>query len=307
VSLVVAALAFLAAVYANYQSKRSRIATEKQAIATDNQAKLAARQLQESRDATYQALEAAKEAKAVTWHDISDRLMERTAKVVVGVEPVEWPPILAKEILIDESDYPKSAPPNQPKILINTYLEDHYSQIYYWIRGVIINEDTRPIQFIPLGVRLVEGNSSLIDGAFKVPPKMHPREGRYLLASGGAAVFEWRASLTLEQWIEVFNTSDMARTLSAVIFSYPAGQPDLASTIKIELEDACPVHNYRTKNSEEWEIGSNGPYVCVKPPRLVPPKALTDLLLRLDRSGEASKDPRTWDLDIWQRDMLDLW
>ena len=171
VSLVVAILAFLVAVYAGYQSKRNAIAAEKQA-------KVASGQLFQSELATSQALKAARETKAVTWHDISDRLMERTAKVVVGVEEVDWPPILAKEIL-DESEYPKSVPPDQPKIIINTYAEDRFSELYYWIRGVIINEGSRPIQFILFGgLWLIEGTSSLMDGDFKVPPKMHPREGR---------------------------------------------------------------------------------------------------------------------------------
>jgi hypothetical protein len=48
-------------------------------------------------------------------------------------------------------------------------------------------------------------------------------------------------------------------------------------------------------------------WIEVKPPRLVPPKALTDLLLALDESGSARKDPRTWNLDIWMRETLDLW
>ena len=300
VSLVVAILAFLVAAYAGYQSKRNAIATEKQA-------KVASEQLFQSEVATNQALKAAKETKAVTWHDISDRLMERTAKVVVGVEEVEWPPILAKEILY-ESEYPKSAPPDQPKTIIDTYAEDRFSQLYYWVRGVIINEDSRPIQFILFGgLWLVGGTSSLMDGDFKVPPMMHPREGRYLLAPREAALFEWRASLTLQQWIEVFKESREARTLSAGIFSYPAGDPDTANYISIELEDACPVANYRTGSDEKWEITRDSPCVCVQPPRLVRPKALTQLLLSLDDSGKAVKDPSTFDLDPWQRYMLDLW
>jgi len=52
VSVVVAVLAFLAAIYANFQSRRSRIATEKQAIATNEQAEVAARQLEDSRNAS---------------------------------------------------------------------------------------------------------------------------------------------------------------------------------------------------------------------------------------------------------------
>jgi hypothetical protein len=309
VSLVVAVLAFLVAVYAGYQSKRSRIATEKQAVATNNQAELAARQLEESQAATYQALEAAKEAKVVTWHDISDRLMERTAKVVVGVERVEGRPIYFKENSDeDEPKYPISASPDQPKIITDTFFEDRFSEIYYWVRGVIFNEDSRPIQFIPLGpVQLLEGASGLVDGEFKVPPKMHPREERYLLAPGRAALFEWRASLNLEQWIEVFKESDRAQTLSVVIFSYPAGQPDIASAIKIDLEDACPVSNYHTRGTDKWEINDGAPYVNVKPPRLVPPEALTQLFLSLDKSGMSPNDLKAWGLDPWQRYMLDLW
>jgi hypothetical protein len=302
VSLVIAVLAFLAAIYANRQSRRTRIAAE-------NQAKAVNEQLQESRSASYQALEASKEAKAVTWHDISDRVMERTPKVVVGVEPVEGGPIYVKDDSDeDELKYPTSPPPDQPKIITNTFFEDRFSEIYYWVRGVIINEDSRPIQFIPLGpVQLVEGTSDLVDGEFKIPLKMHPSEGRYLLAPGGIAVFKWRASLNLEQWIEVFKETDEAQTLSVVIFSYPAGQPDIASAIKIELEDVCPVSNYHTAGTDKWEINNDVPYVKVKPPRLVPPEALTQLFMYLDKSGMSPKELRVWGLDPWQRYILDLW
>lgn len=120
-------------------------------------------------------------------------------------------------------------------------------------------------------------------------------------------MFEWRASLTLQQWIEVFKGSKEARTLSAGIFSYPAGDPDTASYIRIELEDACPVANYRTGGNEKWEITRDSPCAYVKPPKLVPPKALTQLLISLDDSGKAAWDSRTFDLDPRQRDMLDLW
>ena len=50
VSLAIAVLAFLAAIYANRQSRKTRIATE-------NQASAANEQLQENRTASYQALE----------------------------------------------------------------------------------------------------------------------------------------------------------------------------------------------------------------------------------------------------------
>jgi hypothetical protein len=297
VSLVVAALAFVVAFWAGYQAKRSASATEKQA-------RVASEQLWQSTVASNQAEKAAKEAKAVTWHDISDRLMERTARVVIGVEELKRPPILAGDIL-DESEYPRSAEPDQPKVLNSR--SDRYSQVYYWVRGVIINEDTRSIQFIPLGgIRLIDGTTSLIDGEIKVPPKMHPIEGRYLLAPGKAALFEWRSALTVKQWIDYFNNAEGAQQPSAGIVAYPAGDPDSSSYIRIEL-DGCPVAN-NGMNDEVWEIIE---YIraCaqVKSPRLVPPKALTGLLLALDESGSAGKDLRTWDLDIWARDALDLW
>jgi len=298
VSLVVSVLAFAVAFWAGYQAKRSASATEKQA-------RVASEQLRESISASYSAQKAAKEAKAVTWHDLNDRLMERAAKVVIGVEELKWPPILIKGFF-DESEYPRSAEPNQPRILNSR--SDRYSQLYYWVRGVILNENTRSIQFIPLGgVRIIEGTTSLVSGEIKIPPKMHPSEGRYLLTPGKSALFEWRASLTVEQWIEVYNESEGARVLSTGIFVYPAGDPETASYTRIELEDACPLSSYHTGN-EEWEIEDNLPACAqVKPPRLVPPKALAQLLLTLDESGEVRNNPRTWDLDPWQRDLLDLW
>jgi hypothetical protein len=155
-------------------------------------------------------------------------------------------------------------------------------------------------------VRLIDGTTTLINGEIKVPPKMHPREGRYLLAPGKAALFEWRASLMVKQWMDYFNHSEEARLPWAGIVAYPAGDPDTSSYIRIELE-GCPVAN-NGMNDEVWKITE---YIraCaqVKPPRLVPSKTLMGLLLALDESGEAGKDLRTWDLDIWTREALDLW
>jgi hypothetical protein len=304
VSLVVSILAFAVAVLGWYQTKRSASATIKQARAAVKQAQVASDQLWQSIEASNQAEKAAKEAKVVTWHDINDRLMERAARVVVGVENIELPPILVESFL-DEPEYPRCAEPDQPKIL--NYRHDRLQQLYYWVRGVIINEDVRSIQFIPLGgMELIEGETSLISGEIKIPPKMHPEEGRYLLAPGKSALFEWRATLAVEFWMEIYK-AERALALSTGVFAYPAGDPETATYIRIELEDACALVDCHTGN-EKWQINdNNGPYVQVRPPRLVPPKALTQLLLTLDESGEAWKDLRTWELDPWQRDFLNLW
>lgn len=299
VSLVVSVLAFVVAFWAGYQAKRSASATEKQA-------RVASEQLWQSKVASNQAEKAAKETKAVTWHDISDRFMERAARVVIGVEALNWPPIVAKDYY-DESQYPRSGEPDQQRIFNPRSFSDRYSQLYFWVRGVIINEDSRSIQFTPLGgIRLIGGTTSLINGDIEVPPKMHPIEGRYLLAPGKAALFEWRASLMVKQWIEYYEDSKKVQMPRAGIVAHPAGDPDTSSYIGIEL-DGCPVANDGI-NEEVWEISKDIPIcVHVKPPRLVPPAALSSLLLALDESGSAAKDPRTWNLDIWMREALDSW
>jgi hypothetical protein len=57
-----------------------------------------------------------------------------------------------------------------------------------------------------------------------------------------------------------------------------------------------------------WEIESYIPEcVKVQSPRPVSSTALRQLLLSVDDSGEAGRNPMTWDLEPWQRDFLDLW
>ena len=299
VSLVISVLAFAVALWAGYQTKRSASATEKQA-------RVALEQLQQSEMASYSAEKAAKEAKAVTWHDINDRIMERAARVVIGVEDIKRPPILLEEIPEDEM-YPRAADPNQPKTLNVKSLRERYSHLFYWVRGVIINDDTRSIQLIPFRVKLVEGTTYLIDGKINVPPKMNPVEGRFLLAPGKAALFESRIDLTVKEWIEIYKESETAPTLRAGILAYPAGDPETSSYTSIEFE-GCPLMN-NGASDEIWEIAEYEPmYAQVKPPRLVRPKALRQLMLAMDESGTARDDPRiSWDLDPWQRDLLDLW
>jgi hypothetical protein len=110
----------------------------------------------------------------------------------------------------------------------------------------------------------------------------------------------------VKQWMDYFNNSEEAWLPWAGIVAYPAGDPDTSSYIRIELE-GCPLAN-NGMDGEVWEI-TEYTRACaqVKPPRLVPTKALAGLLLALDESGEAGKDLRTWDLDIWTREALDLW
>jgi len=183
-SLAVSVLAFAVAFLTGYQAKRSASATEKQA-------RVASDQLDESIRSSKSAEMAAREAKAVSWHDIVDRLMERAARVVIGVDKIKWPLILLEEMPGDDA-YPRVAEPDQPKTVNSRSFKGRYSQLYYWVRGVILNEDSRSIQFIPFGVNLIEGKTDLVDGEIKIPPKMHPDEGRYLLAPGEAALFECR-------------------------------------------------------------------------------------------------------------------
>jgi len=109
-----------------------------------------------------------------------------------------------------------------------------------------------------------------------------------------------------KDWIEYYENSKEAQLPWAGVVAHPAGDPDTSSYIRIEF-DGCPVTNDGI-NEEVWEISDYIPACAqVKPPRLVPPKALTGLLLTLDESGSAANDPRTWDLDIWVREALDLW
>jgi hypothetical protein len=298
VSLVVAALAFVVAVWAGYQSKRTRVATEKQA-------RVAAEQLQESRNASDSADRAAKEVKALTWQDITGRRTGSAARVVIGLEEIKLPPIIVREIL-DEGDYPRVANPDQPKTFNSESFEDRYSYIYYWARGVIINDDTRSIQFIPFGVKIIEGQTSLADGEIKVPPKMHPTEGRYLLAPGKVALFECRIELTVEQWIEIYKESQERQRPSAVILVYPAGDPENSGYTKINFE-GCPLWN-EGENEEIWRVGEEERInAVVQSPQIVPSKPLTQLMKLLDESGSARDDPWLWDLDPWQRDHLDMW
>jgi hypothetical protein len=249
---------------------------------------------------------AAREAKAVTWHDISQRFMERTAKVVIGVEELGWPPIIAEDIPRN-LEYPRSAEPDQPRVLNSSSFIGRHTEVYFWVRGIIINEDTRPIQFIPLGgITLIGGTTNLMNDAIKLPTKMHPIEGRYLLAPGKPALFEWRASLMVRQWIEYFNNEKEVQLPFAGIVSYPAGDPDTSSYIRMELE-GCPL-SPTIEDDKLWDVEQDGPiFARVHSPKLVPSRPLASVLISLDESGSARNDLRTLDLDIWQRDMLDLW
>jgi hypothetical protein len=295
-SLAVSILAFLVAVWSGYQAKRN-------ASAVVTQARVAGAQLEQSLTASSEAKRAAEEARMISLHDVNAQTTERAARVVIGVEELKWPPILLKDPY-GLTSYPRLAEPGQPKHV--NYRRDRFDELYFWVRGVVLNGDIRPIQFIPYrGVELIEGKSGLLgDGEIRIPPKLHPVEGRYLLAPGEAALIEWRATRTIRQWIEIYNETKEAQPPSAGILVFPAGDPETASYIAIQLE-VCPLRNDDT-DDENWEIEDLLPgYAHVKPPKIVLPKALRQLALALDESTR--KDPRTWDLEPWERDFLDLW
>ena len=132
VALVVSVLAFMVAFWAGYQAKRGATAAEKQA-------QIASEQLSQSLNASYSAQTTAKEAKAVAWHDVNTNLMERAARVVVGVEEIQIPPVLLGASFQGD-DYPKTVSIDQPKSVNSR--RDRHRELYYWVRGVILNEDT---------------------------------------------------------------------------------------------------------------------------------------------------------------------
>jgi hypothetical protein len=296
-SFAVSILALAVALWSGYQARRS-------AAATETQARVAREQLGESLAASREARTAAEDARKLALHDVNAHAMERSARVTIGVEDLKWPPIL-KEEPCDEADYPRDTRPDQPKGL--TYRSSRFHELYFWVRGIVINGDNRPIQFIPYrGIRVIEGRSRLLGDEIKIPPKLHPAEGRYLLDPGKAALFEWRATRTIEQWIEIYNETEDARSPAAGILVFPAGDPqtEAANYIEIRLE-ACPLDNDGT-NDEVWAIEDHGPGCAqAQPPRMVPTKARRELALALGES--TPNDPRIWNLELWQRDLLDLW
>jgi hypothetical protein len=300
-SIAISILAFLVAAWSGYQAKRNASAVESQASTAD-------RQLAQSLADSSEAKRTAEEARKISLHGVNAQTMERSARVCIGTEELKWPPILLKDPC-ESASYPRTAKPDQAKHI--SYRHHRFDELYFWVRGIILNVDTRPIQFIPFdGICLIEGESTLLGkGKISIPPKLHPAEGRYLIAPGETALFEWRATHTVRQWMDVYNEEAGSALPKTGILVFPAGDPESSSYIEVELE-VRPLRTQDTDDEEivhkDWEIEDRLPgCVEVKPPKMVHSKAMRQLALALDES--AWENPRLWDLEPWQRDLLDLW
>jgi hypothetical protein len=169
--------------------------------------------------------------------------------------------------------YPKVAPDGQPSKL--TLSRNRIDDLYFTVRGIIINDNPTSIQVRPDGAVFTEGETYLAPGAIEVPRRFHPNDGDYFLAPGQVALFEWRASRTVIQWIQYYDDDEHRLLLPQVSFIiFLAGDLDIASYVEVEL-DCSPLEEI---SDNEWVIRPFGyTQVNIKAPKPWHPKSIEEL------------------------------
>lgn len=267
-SFLISILALAVGVWSACQAKRSAVAAEDQTSEAARSAREAAR----SADAAELAL----------LDSARSRIESRVPRFVIGVEDVHWPPMLrtfrhgvhkADDTL--PTAYPKTAPSDQQSRL--TLPENRIDDLYFSVRGVVINDDPRSVQMRPNGPIFVRGESELAPGVIDIPRRFHPNDGDYLLRPGEVALFEWRASRTVTQWIQYYNDEEDRHVLPKAGFVvFPAGDRNAANYFGIEL-DCVPIVK-GDEQGREWVISKEAFIeINVKAPEPWYPKSIEGL------------------------------
>jgi hypothetical protein len=296
ISLAISLIALFAAGLQTRHAKRSARAAEAQALAAHEQVEAAkqalATNLQEQRSTEAVELSALADAHA--------KIDAASPRLILGIEKLDWPPIVFPYVRRDDAylptpiDYPKSVTGEEAKEF--DYFMNRWDELYFWVRGVIINDAERSTLIAPRGMELIEGKSALLPGHFKVPPCMDPRWRKYLLRSGEAALFEWRAGYMLQQWVNLYHEARNANPPSATLLAHLSGEEENISTLRLELQAQMvyPISD----DEDTWKLPENGnPEIIVHSPSRIYPRSLKWL----------AKDVRgTQPIAKWLRDDWDL-
>ncbi|WP_157430030.1 hypothetical protein [Actinomadura oligospora] len=239
-SLILSIVSILAAFAALVYAKRSAVAAEQGARASETSAIEAGR----SRDV----------AETTALHGAQQKMLENAPKFYLALEqssPQAW---LEEGKLFNEEEESRAVRLEEGMQITVDDL-DHRS-IYFDIYGVMQNRDDRPVylQGFMARIEFVEGQSELCDSPCRVPVK--EARGRYVLLPGQATRFRWRVKASLLEWQKIAAAvrKDWGPIgwIEAAVWVFRAnrieGSADSILGVKLEAMHSPVYLNYKTEN-----------------------------------------------------------
>ncbi|GLX94831.1 hypothetical protein Hesp01_27810 [Herbidospora sp. NBRC 101105] len=241
-----------------------------QAAAANEQVDVARDQLMAAQDAMADHIA---EVSALTSY--RDYFESHSAKIAVALESTPFPPTWKRFRYGDEQEEDLSYPRlnKGESIMIFDETVNRHDDIYFMVRGLIINVGQTPAHIFGGDFSLTSGKSPLSDSDIPIPQHLSSR-GEYLLLPGQQAIFEWKAERYFEQWTDIYMNSHrgeftglgpdwkpFAERPVCHITAWPAGSVmELHTVIEIKIDENV-VRPYRpggASHDGKWAMRQTG-------------------------------------------------
>lgn len=227
------------------QSKLSAVGALRSATAAETQVELSRSQVADSAESANQAKESAEmsrlgilEAARQRIHEQSPKpliVIDRTAcRPVFGGDPVNFPDVRTAEPALDPMDF----------------WECRFRDVYYPIRGTLVNEGSESFRVALQGVTFTSASSKLCANDVAMPPIANPFNSMYLLRPGEMAVFDWWAGGTLDNWVDAYNGDERCQEATDGTFiCFPGTANSPVTYIILRLYSKPPKPDEHNANS----------------------------------------------------------
>ncbi|MEU8382519.1 hypothetical protein [Streptosporangium sp. NPDC048865] len=308
-ALIASALAILVSMRAARHSKRSANAAEIQAGAALNQARITEKQLEATQEQLAElwiSERAAHVSELAVLSEYQSRIEADSPRISVGLEETPGLPVyrIFRHSERLSNPYLRYPTEDQPSILDE--LDNEYDDLYWIVRGVVLNEGTVSVHISADEPEIISGESPIMPEVLNMPIRLGGRE--FLLRPGEAALFEWRAEMMLEHWIALYKLDHQAefsdikeedlerwrriRRPVGRFVAWTAGSTDNPTLISI-IVDNDPIRpvwsrSNGVREAKKWRITDRGKlYVYPKTKRINDPRDINAL------------EKRIKDLNIW--------
>jgi hypothetical protein len=247
-SVAIAFLSALIAVLSAYWAIRSARATDRNAKAAEDQAAAARGQLLEAQQASWHSQEAYKLSMIENARNRAEQLSPQ--------------PIIAFEIAVSTS-LMKDMPFEGSRNIIETPDElDFWKNRWNWlgvvVRGVLINDSDKAMRVRPfgIGIRFIQGRTRLADQHVEHPVAMQGLSDIYLIEAREKALFEWDASCSVDNWIDIYEGREPCIPVHAGFNCYPVSHNDVYTSAEMKVSGSLV---FPTDEKNKWRTQGYDP------------------------------------------------
>lgn len=229
-ALLVSLLALLVAIWSAWMSRKNLGHVESQT--------------KSALDANRLAHEALERADLSIVSSLEDRVHADSPEVVIAVPDVSSVPVVNHYENPYPSPHPEPDYKSQPSQL--DPIDDWFFEVYYLIRGSVLNAGSSPVLIQSMEVDFVEGESVFSTGNVKKPLLVDRAYGKYFLGPGQEVLFEWRVGGLVDFWLSVEREAIGKHALGGQFAFFPLNANPAVYYIDFQL-DAYPFARTRGK------------------------------------------------------------